>query len=105
MSGFRRARSSWFTITNHALDRFRERVDPEHAQLSQDRLREIIDQQLQDNCLDDRSVVDRNDGEMTNLRLMRNRSGAEYVAVIRNRVVITVLERWMAASMYPKWRA
>ena len=87
-----------FRASDHALERFRERVDEEFTHRSSDDLADLLNARLRSALLV-RDVTDpRMPEAVTTLYLFECRTGARQVAVVRESCVVTVLEEWMAGS-------
>ena len=92
-----------FRVSDHALERFRERVEEEFAHRGNDDLADLLNSRLRAPVLA-RDVVDpRVPESVTTLYLFECRNGARQVAVVRDGCVVTVLDDWMARNNYPGW--
>lgn len=93
-----------FHATNHALERFRERVDCRYADLRHDDLEALLSERLTNETLVRREVRDRRSTHPTALHLLSRADGFEYVCVVRVSTVVTILDTWMAGRNFPGWR-
>lgn len=92
-----------FRVADHAMERFRERVDEEFIYRGNDDLADLLNTRLRNAALV-RDVTDpRSPKAVTTLYLFECRTGARQVAVVRDNCVVTVLEEWMARNNYPGW--
>jgi|HubBroStandDraft_5_1064220.scaffolds.fasta_scaffold52672_1 hypothetical protein len=92
-----------FRISEHALERFRERVEEEFIHRSDDDLSDLLNARMA-NALRTGTVVDpRCPGAVTTLYKFECRDGSKLVAVTREQTVITVLDDWMARNNYSDW--
>lgn len=90
-------------VTDHALERFRERVEEKFAHRSNDDLADLLNLRIR-NAKRSGSVADPRAPERpTTLYLFECRTEKDLVAVVRDLHVITVLDDWMARSNYPGW--
>ena len=92
-------------LTDHAAHRLRKRVGGKLRNKPHHALRQVITE-----LVAPAPSVEVQDfrGEKhpypTELRAFMSAAGEEFVAVIRGRVVVTVLEGWMADRNFPGWR-
>jgi len=92
-----------FRVSDHALERFRERVEEEFTHRGNDDLADLLNSRLRAAVLV-RDVIDpRVPESVTTLYLFECRTGARQVAVVRDGCVVTVLDDWMARNNYPGW--
>lgn len=92
-----------FRVSDHALERFRERVEEEFTHRGNDDLADLLNSRLRASVLV-RDVTDpRVPDSVTTLYLFECRTGERLVAVVRDLCVITVLDDWMARNNYPGW--
>lgn len=90
-------------VSDHAMLRFRERVEEEFLHRSDDDLADLLNDRLRAPVLS-REVIDPREPKIpTMLHLFECRTGERLVAVVREKCVVTVLEDWMARSNYPGW--
>jgi hypothetical protein len=90
-------------VSEHAMLRFRERVEEEFLHRSTDDLADLLNERVRAAVLS-REVVDPREPSIpTMLHLFEARTGARLVAVVREKCVVTVLDDWMARSNYPGW--
>ncbi len=94
-----------FVVSDHAMTRFRERVEEEFTHRGHDDLADLLNTRLRGAGLI-RLVVDPREPTLpTTLYLFESRSGERQVAVVRESCVVTVLDEWMAQNNYPGWDA
>jgi hypothetical protein len=92
-----------FQVTDHALERFRERVEEEFVHRSNDDLADLLNARIS-SAVRSANVVDpRAPDKVTTLYLFECRTGKSLVAVVRDQHVITVLDDYMARTHYPGW--
>jgi len=92
-----------FQVTDHALERFRERVEEEFTHRSSDDLADLLNARIS-NAVRSGNVTDpRAPDAVTTLYLFECRTGTSLVAVVRDRHVVTVLDDRMAQNNYPGW--
>lgn len=90
-------------VTDHAMLRFRERVEEAFVHRSDDDLADLLNKRLRDALLV-RDVKDpRAPDLVTSLYLFECRADKRQVAVVREGWVVTVLDEWMARNNYPGW--
>ena len=90
-------------VSEHALLRFRERVEEEFTHRGDDDLSDLLNDRIRVAVLS-REVVDpRDPGASTMLHRFETRTGRLLVAVVRDKTVVTVLDDWMARNNYPGW--
>jgi len=90
-------------VSEHAMLRFRERVEEEFLYRSDEDLGDLLNERIRVAILS-REVVDpRAPGTPTMLHLFESRTGMQLVAVVRDKCVVTVLDDWMARNNYPGW--
>lgn len=94
-----------FRVSDHALERFRERVDEEFRHRSNDDLADLLNDRMSASDLT-RDVTDpRCPDHVTTLYRLHSRTEEMQVAVVRQGVVVTVLDEWMANNNYPNWNS
>jgi hypothetical protein len=94
-----------FRATDHALDRFRERVERRYANLDKEALTKILSDRIWYESLYVRGVRDPRRPEVpTTLYLLARPDGHPYVCVVRQFAVVTILDAWMADNNFPGWR-
>lgn len=92
-----------FRVSDHAMERFRERVEEEFVHRNHDDLSDLLNARLRSAVLV-RDVIDpRVPDLVTTLYMFETRAGTRQVAVVRESCVITVLDDWMARNNYPGW--
>lgn len=90
-------------VSEHAMIRFRERVEEEFLHRSDDDLSDLLNERIRNAALA-REVVDPREPSIpTMLHLFESRTGLKLVAVVRDKTVVTVLDDWMARNNYPGW--
>lgn len=90
-------------VSEHAMLRFRERVEEEFLHRGHDDLADLLNERIRAATLS-REVTDpRAPGAPTTLHLFESRTGMCLVAVVRDKTVVTVLDDWMARNNYPGW--
>lgn len=90
-------------VSEHALIRFRERVEEEFLHRSNEDLTDLLNERIHA-AVFSREVVDTRElGTPTTLYLFEGRTGVRFVAVVREKCVVTVLDDWMARNNYPGW--
>jgi hypothetical protein len=90
-------------VSEHAVLRFRERVEEEFMHRGDDDLADLLNERIRA-AVFSRTVVDpRDPGAATSLHLFESRTGMRLVAVVRDKTVVTVLDDWMARNNYPGW--
>jgi len=95
-NGYRRK----YTISVHAIERYRERVDEEFRHRDDDDLGNMLDQKLQ-HPESKQTVRDpRAPSELTELFEIVMRTGSNYYVVMRNGTAITVLDPSMAQTNF-----
>lgn len=90
-------------VTAHAVTRFRERVEEELSYWSDDDLVVLLNERIRDAALSREIVDPREPSVPTMLHLFESRTGKRFVAVVREKCVVTVLDAWMAQNNYPGW--
>jgi hypothetical protein len=90
-------------VSEHAMLRFRERVEEEFLHRSDDDLADLLNDRIRAAVLSCEVVDPRDPGTPTTLHLFETRTGARLVAVVRDKTVVTVLDDWMARNNYPGW--
>jgi hypothetical protein len=94
-----------FRATDHALERFRQRVDRRYAYLDRAGLSAHLSHQLWYEALYVTNVKDPRMPEVpTTLYLLARPNGHPYVCVVRDFAVVTILDAWMADNNFPGWR-
>jgi hypothetical protein len=90
-------------VSEHAMIRFRERVEEELLHRGDDDLADLLNERIRAAALS-REVVDPREPRIqTTLHLFESRTGMRLVAVVREKCVVTVLDDWMARNNYPGW--
>lgn len=92
-----------FQVSAHALERFRERVEEEFTHRSDDDLADLMNARLSAPISVGDVTDPRAPDTVTRLYSFECRTGTKLVAVVRDRIVITVLDDWMAQTNYPGW--
>lgn len=92
-----------YRVTDHALERFRERVEEEFTHRSNDDLADLLNERINNAVRSGRVTDPRAPDQPTALYQFECRTGVCLVAVVRGQNVITVLDDWMARSNYPGW--
>lgn len=89
-----------FTITRHALERFRERVDEEFGSRNDIDLGNVLDERVH-HSKDVSPIDDPSSSKPTSLHGIRNRSGSsKYYAIVRDGHVVTVLDQAMIENNF-----
>lgn len=90
-------------VSEHAMIRFRERVEEEFMHRGDDDLADLLNERIRAAVLSCEVVDPRVPGVPTRLHLFESRTGMRLVAVVRDKTVVTVLDDWMARNNYPGW--
>lgn len=90
-------------VSEHAMIRFRERVEEEFIHRGDDDLADLLNERIRAAVLSCDVVDPRVPGVPTRLHLFESRTGMRLVAVVRDKTVVTVLDDWMARNNYPGW--
>lgn len=89
-----------FVISDHAIQRYRERVEAEFKHRSNFDLGNVLDDRIR-HCSDFQTVYDtHNGGGETQIYRIEHRDGSHYYAVVRELVVVTVLDAHMIDSNF-----
>jgi hypothetical protein len=93
-----------YTISKHAIERFRERVDEEFRHRDDEDLANLLDERVHHADMNHEVRDPRAPDEVTTLRSVICRD-ATYYAVVRNATVVTVLDEEMAKNNFDgQWR-
>src|SRR5262249_35424586 len=85
-------------VSEHAMLRFRERVEEEFMHRGDDDLADLLNERVRAAVLSCEVVDPRVPGVPTRLHLFETRTGMRMVAVVRDKTVVTVLDDWMARN-------
>lgn len=93
-----------YTISKHAIERFRERVDEEFRHRDDEDLANLLDERVHHADTNHEVRDPRAPDEVTTLRSVSCRD-ATYYAVVRNATVVTVLDEEMAKNNFDgQWK-
>lgn len=92
-----------FRVSEHALERFRERVEEEFTHRGDDDLADLLNTRITNRLCSAHVKDPRCPGVVTVLYKFECRDGGKLVAVVRDQTVVTVLDDWMARNNYGDW--
>lgn len=96
--------SKSYRVSEHAMERFRERVDEHTAHRAFDDLADLLNARIKASRRSMDVTDHRCPDEVTTLYELGGQTEAVYVAVVRNATVVTILDEWMAGNNFPEWR-
>lgn len=93
-----------FRVSDHAMERFRERVREDTAHRSHDDLADLLNERIRSSARKVETTDPRCPGQPTTLYAVGSQSESEYVAVVRDETVVTILDDWMAQRNFEDWK-